>query len=89
MTLVQAFSIVWLSDEPMIGPRVASFHPLTLVPRMGMGGLAGYAEAFGEFADGVVVQLVVLEKSLPRFTHGNTHPGHGHQLLEEEVLPVS
>ena len=46
-----------------------------------MGGLAGDAEGFGEFRDGVIVQLVVFEDSLLLFAHGNTSPGHGHHLL--------
>jgi len=48
-----------------------------------MGGLAGYAEAFGKFRDGVVIQLIVFEESLSLFAHGNTSPGHGHLLLAE------
>ena len=35
------------------------------------------AEAFGEIADGVVVQLEVFEKPLPLLAHGNTFPRHG------------
>ncbi len=35
--------------------------PLTLVPTEGMGHLTEYAEAFGGFADGVLIQLVVFE----------------------------
>ena len=46
-----------------------------------MGCLAGYAEAFSELGDRVVVQLVVFEKSLSLFAHGNTSPGQGHSLL--------
>jgi len=61
----------------------------TLVPTMGMGNLMGYAETFDEFADGVLVQLVVFEDSLSLFTHGNTFPGHGqHRIQEERVTDV-
>jgi len=49
-----------------------------------MGRLTGYTETFDEFADGVLVQLVVFEDSLSLFTHGNTFPGHGHHRLQEE-----
>jgi hypothetical protein len=56
---------------------------------MGLRCLMGYAEAFGWFADGVLVQLVVFEESLSLFTHGNTFPGHGqHRIQEERVTDV-
>jgi hypothetical protein len=45
-----------------------------------VGGLPADAEAFGQVADGVVVQLVVFEKPLSLFVHGNTFPGHGRHL---------
>ena len=50
-------------------------------------GLAGYAEAFGEFRDGVVIQLIVFEESLSLFAHGNTFPGHGHLLYNGKCYP--
>ena len=49
-----------------------------------MGCLSGNAEAFSQFAYGVVVQLVVFEESLSLFSHGNTFPGHGLHLLNAE-----
>ncbi len=49
--------------------------------------LPGDHEPFCEFRDGVVVQLVVFEKSLPLFAHGNTFPGHGHHLLHKKCYP--
>jgi len=52
-----------------------------------MGGLAGYAEAFGELANGVIVQLLVFEESLSLFAHGNTFPGHGHLLYSGKCYP--
>jgi len=52
-----------------------------------MGGLAGYAEAFGELANGVVAQLIIFEESLSLFAHGNTFPGHGHSLLSRKCYP--
>lgn len=51
--------------------------------------LTGYAEAFGEFADGIIVQLIVFEKSLSLFAHGNIFPGHGHHLLSKVGIPMS
>lgn len=69
--------------KPGLAVLLEPVDPLTLVPGMGMGGLAGYAEAFGEFRDAVVVQFVVFEESTSLFGHGNTSPGHGHYLLAE------
>jgi hypothetical protein len=43
-----------------------------------IGCLAGNAEAFGEFYDGVVIALVVFEETLSLLAHGNTFSGHGH-----------
>jgi len=42
-----------------------------------LGCLSRDAEAFGEVADGVEVQLEVFEKPLPLLAHGNTFPRHG------------
>ena len=69
--------------KPGLAVLLEAVDPLTLVPRMGMGGLAGYAEAFGKFRDGVVIQLIVFEESRSLFAHGNPSPGHGHLLLAE------
>ena len=54
-----------------------------------MGRLTGYTETFDEFADGVLVQLVIFDESLSLFAHGNTFPWHGKHLLHGEVLPMS
>jgi hypothetical protein len=55
---------------------LVAVDPLTLVPRMGMGRLAGNAEAFGQLRNAVIVQLVVFEETLSLLAHGNTSPGH-------------
>jgi len=52
-----------------------SVDPLTLVPRMGIGGGSGDPKTLGEFGYGVIVQLVVFEESLSLFAHGDTSPG--------------
>ena len=41
-----------------------------------VGGLPSNAEAFGQHADGVVVQPIVFEEPLSLFSHGNTFPRH-------------
>ena len=40
-----------------------------------IGRLPGDAKSFGQFGNGIVVQLVVFEESLSLFSHGNTFPG--------------
>ena len=61
--------------------------PLTLVPRMGIGGGSGDPETFGEFGDAVVVRLIVFEESLSLFAHGDTSPGHGAPPLRGKCQP--
>jgi len=53
-----------------------TLNPLALVPRMDIGCLAGNDEAFGEFGDGVVTQLVICDESFTLFAHDDTSPGH-------------
>ncbi len=50
--------------------------PIALVPRMGMGCLAGNAEAFSKLGDRVAVQSIIFEETLSLFAHGNTSPAH-------------
>src|SRR3989304_3438087 len=70
------------------GPPLAAVVPKLLEPGDPLVGcLPGDAKPFRQFANGVVVQLVVFQEPLSLLAHGNTFPRHGWDLLGRECHP--